>query len=36
LPNVNDPEFWDKILPENSAFSLQSIDKKLKKNKKEI
>jgi hypothetical protein len=33
---VNDPEFWNKILPMQSLISISMLEKKFKKEKKEI
>mmetsp|Transcript_43494 Transcript_43494/g.41960 ORF Transcript_43494/g.41960 Transcript_43494/m.41960 type:complete len:243 (-) Transcript_43494:453-1181(-) len=36
LPNVNDPDFWNKVLPFQSFLSITALEKKFKKEKKEI
>lgn len=36
LPDVNDPDFWNKVLPYQSIMSISMLDKKFKKEKKEL
>ena len=36
LPDVNDPEFWNKVLPYDQLMSITVLEKKFKKEKKEI
>jgi hypothetical protein len=36
LPDVNDPEFWNKVLPYDQIISISVLEKKFKKEKKEI
>jgi hypothetical protein len=36
LPDVKDPEFWNKVLPFDTLVSINALEKKLKKEKKEI
>lgn len=36
LPNVADPDFWNKVLPFDSMISISALEKKFKKEKKSI
>ena len=36
LPDVNDPNFWNKVLPFDQIISISVLEKKFKKEKKEI
>lgn len=36
LPDVNDPDFWNKALPFQTLISIGMLEKKFKKEKKEI
>ena len=36
LPDVNDPDFWNKVLPFESIISISVLEKKFKKEKKEM
>lgn len=36
LPDFEDPEFWNKVLPFESIISISMLEKKLKKDKKEM
>lgn len=36
LPDVNDPDFWNKVLPYDQIISISVLEKKFKKEKKEI
>lgn len=36
LPDVNDPEFWNKVLPYDQIISISVLEKKFKKEKKEF
>jgi hypothetical protein len=36
LPDVNDPDFWNKVMPYESIISISVLEKKFKKEKKEM
>lgn len=36
LPDVNDPDFWNKVMPFESIISISVLEKKFKKEKKEM
>lgn len=36
MPNVHDPDFWQKVLPFDSLISINGLEKKFKKEKKDI
>lgn len=36
LPDLNDPDFWNKVLPYDQLISITVLEKKFKKEKKEI
>lgn len=36
LPDINDPDFWNKALPFESIISINVLEKKFKKEKKEL
>ena len=36
LPDVNDPDFWNKVMPFDSIVSISVLEKRFKKEKKEM
>lgn len=36
LPDINDPDFWNKVLPYDQTISISSLEKNLKKQKKDL
>jgi hypothetical protein len=36
LPDVNDPDFWNKVLPFESIISISVLEKRFKKEKREM
>ena len=36
LPDVEDPDFWNKVLPFESIMSISVLEKRFKKEKKEL
>ncbi len=36
MPNVEDPDFWNKVMPYESIISISVLEKKFKKEKKEM
>jgi hypothetical protein len=35
-PDINDPDYWNKVLPFDNMISISGLEKKLKKEKKEM